>query len=316
MASSPSHLSPEYAELWCQSNFSFLHGASHPEELVAQAKTLGYRSIAITDECSYAGIVRAHLAAKEHNIHLIVGTCTRAQFMLNESEGLTVQLLLLAKNLTGYSAISQLITRARRRSPKGEYTLLQRDLADALPGVIVIIAPDPTQQQATLPSAITWLAKRYIGRLWIGAHLMRCGYQETWLDYLYSLQAITSVPLVAVGHVLMHQRQRKPLQDALTAIAHNGTLDEVRPHLLPNAEHALKSIGELQSLYPEHLLAATITIARQCEFQLTELRYQYPREVVPQHHSPSSYLREVAYEGAHQRFKGQIPHAISQQIDH
>jgi len=303
----------QYAELLCRSNFSFLCGASHPHELIAHTSQLGYSAIAITDECSFAGVVRAHVEAKKLGVHLIIGT----QCAVHTDNALPwIRIALLAKSRIGYAAISELITQARRRSPKGEYLLKQRDLADALPGVICIALPQPDQDQIHYAQHIKWLNKRYMVRLWIGVSLLRQGFDKAWLAHLQTLSAITQVPLVAVGDVLMHKRSRKPLQDTLMAIANNTPVHALGHTIVRNAEQYLRPLSDIAQLYPRQLIVATHTIASQCTFSLDELRYEYPEEIVPQHHTPTSYLVQCTWAGASERFPHGTPPQVKMQIEH
>jgi error-prone DNA polymerase len=201
-----------YAELHCISNFSFLRGASHPEELVAEAARQGYRALAITDECSLAGVVKAHVAAREHGLHLIIG----AEFHLDGE----LLLVLLAPDRRAYTELSGLITLARRRSPKGEYALGLRDfevnarhcLAIWLPGAAAI---EPLQRQGEA------LGTLFAGRLWLGVELLLgAGEQQRYLR-LYQLAARLGLPMVACGGVEMHVARRKALADTLCAIRLN-----------------------------------------------------------------------------------------------
>jgi len=200
-----------YAELHALSNFSFLRGASQPEELVAQAKSLGYCGLALTDECSLAGVVRAHVAAKQHGLPLIIGT------ELNCIDGL--KLVVLATDRASYGAMSRLISKARRASSKGCYALARTDLQDALPGCLVIWLPriDKAVPQRQEEDGC-WLRERFAGRLWIGVELLTSGLDSRRLELLEALGETLELPRVATGDVHMHRRSRRALQDVLTAI--------------------------------------------------------------------------------------------------
>src|SRR5688500_5590130 len=259
---------PDYAELHCLSNFSFLRGASHPGELVERAKALGYRALALTDKCSMAGAVRAHQAAKECGLKLILGT----EVSLQEK----TKLLLLASARQAYGAISSLITAGRRRSKKGAYSLSRADLeAVAGKGVLVLWVPGDDA------GAAPWIKEHFSGDAWIAAEL-HCGPNDA--AKLKELQEISrrwGLPLVAAGDVHMHVRSRRRLQDVLTAVRLGKPLAECGQALYPNAERSLRLRVRLAQLYPEELLAATVAIAARCEFSLDELRYEYPEELVP-----------------------------------
>ncbi|MCE2680272.1 MAG: error-prone DNA polymerase [Burkholderiales bacterium] len=302
-----------YAALQCKSNFSFLEGASHPEELIQAAHELSYRALAVCDECSLAGIVRAHVEAEQKNFHLIIGS----QFnVCNDDASPWLRMLLLVKNRTGYAALSTLITHARRRCEKGQYLLKKRDLADALPGVICIVLPQPEDNPTHTSGALEWLKQRYAGRIWIGCSLLRTGFDDSWLDHLRTLGAIHQTPLVATGDVLMHTPERKPLLDLLTAIRLNNPVENVVAHLKPNAENSLRSQTSLEKTYPAELLQASVDIAAQCSFNLKELRYEYPEEIAPPGMKPSDYLTACTWQGAKQRFPGGVPYQVEGQIQH
>ena len=186
---------PEYAELHCISNFTFLRGASHPQELVERAAALGYAALALTDECSLAGAVRAHVAARDGGLPLILGTELRLE------DGLRV--VLLATDRASYGAISSLIATGRRRSAKGAYSLARADL-EALggSGALVLLLPD----EPALPGQAHWIAERFAGGAWIAAEL-HCGPNDrARLDALRELARASGLPLVAAGDVHMHLR--------------------------------------------------------------------------------------------------------------
>ncbi len=195
-----------YAELHCLSNFSFLRGASHPDELVRRARDQGYRALALTDECSLAGVVRAHAEARNCGLALIVGS----ELALADGP----RLVLLAMNRAGYGDLSRLITRGRRRADKGGYLLRRADLETAATDCLALLLPgaDPDADEAC------WLAALFPGRAWLAVELHRTGGDRARLEALRALAARSGLPLVAAGGVLMHARGRRPLLDVLTAI--------------------------------------------------------------------------------------------------
>src|SRR5512139_1001104 len=197
---------PPYAELHCLSNFTFLRGASHAEELVARAQELDYAALAITDECSLAGAVRAHMAAKEVGLKLIVGSEIR--FV----EGLRV--VLLATNRAGYGNLSALITQGRRSATKGRYALSIDDLRDGLPGCLALLLADPLP---ALEHAQT-IAARFSGRAWLAVELFRSPDDAERIAAASELAAAAVLQLVAAGEVHVHAAERRPMQDTLTAI--------------------------------------------------------------------------------------------------
>ena len=298
-----------YAELHALSNYSFLRGASQPEELIAQAKWLGYRAFALTDECSLAGVVRAHLAAKEHRLPLIVG-----------AELLCVcglKLVVLATTRRGYGALSRLISRSRRDAAKGSYVLARADIEEALGDCLLIWLPRAGGASARRNEDDgRWLRERFADRLWVGVELLTTGLDARRLGALESLGKRFDVPLVAAGDVHMHRRSRRALQDVLTAIRLNTPLHAAGHALFANGERCLRPLGRLRELYPEPLLAETLAIAERCAFNLDELRYEYPEEIVPAGATPTSHLRALTEEGCARRWPAGVPPAVRKTIEH
>ncbi len=285
---------PAYAELHCVSNFSFLRGASHAAELVEQAHALGYAALAITDECSLAGIVRAHVAARQVGLNLIAGS----EITLLDGP----KLVLLATNREGYGNLCELITLGRRVK-KGTYSLCRADLEAGLPGCLALLVPGKRVDE----EHARWLAERFAGRAWIAAEL-HCGPRDkACLAELNALGKTCGLPLAASGDVHMHVRSRRPLQDTLTAIRLGTTVADAGHALFANAERHLRRRIRLAQLYPEALMAETIRIAALCRFSLDELRYEYPQEVVPEGRTPAAYLRELVWEGAAKRYSAGMP---------
>ena len=302
---------PDYAELRCLSNFSFLRGASHPEELVERAKKLGYQALAMVDECSLAGVVRAHVAAKEHRLKLLIGS----QFQVRCDAPFT--LIVLACNLNGYGNLCEFITGLRRASPKGSYRLTLDGIdATALADCVVIAVPDRNNDQDALDTVARWLLQHFTGRCWLGVEQLRRVDDERCLHRLRQSSELTAVPLVAVGDVHMHVRSRKRLQDVLTATRIGKPLTECGFALEPSAEQRLRLRSTLGNLYPPGLLAETLAVAARCDFSLDELRYQYPSEVIPEGETPTSYLRRLTEEGARKRWPQGIPGKWVKQIEH
>ncbi|MBR9813440.1 error-prone DNA polymerase [bacterium] len=284
---------PDYAELHCVSNFSFLRGASHPGELVERAAKLGYRALALTDECSLAGVVRAHEAAKEHTIQLIIG----AEFHLREGP----HCVLLATNRRGYGQLASFITLGRRRSVKGQYDLgfddlLQHDLSDCL----LIWRPDGAGSLHAAHCARA--AQHFAGRMWLGFTRLSPKGQAKQLAAMQALGAQHDIPLVACGDVHMHARSRRALQDTLTAIRLSKPLQELGYALFPNGERHLRPLTRLGKLYPPAFLQQSCAIAGRCNFSLDSLRYEYPHEIVPDGEKPASWLRKLAMRGAQKRY--------------
>ena len=314
-----------YVELHALSNFSFLRGASQPEELVVQAKTLNYAGLALTDECSLAGVVRAHLAAKEHGLPLIIGTelnClepTPAGRPQGEGQDGPSQLkvIVLATHRASYGALSRLISKARRATRKGCYSLTRADLEDALPECLVLWLPrvDKAGLQRQEQDG-RWLRERFTGNLWIGAELTTCGHDARRLEFLETLGKTLQLPCVAAGDVHMHRRSRRALQDVLTAIRLRVPLHTAGYALYPNGERCLRSLQRLRELYPAPFLAQTLAIAERCTFKLDELRYEYPEEIVPPGETPASHLRALTMQGCAYRWPGGAPAAVRENIEH
>jgi error-prone DNA polymerase len=298
-----------YAELHALTNFSFLRGASQPEELVLQAAALGYRSLAITDECSLAGVVRAHVAAKQCGLPLILG----AEFTCTDE----LKFVALATDRASYGALSRLVSRARRATVKGRYALERGDLATALDGCLIIWLPRPGKIE--LPQHDEegrWLRERFAGRLWIGVELLTGGFDARRLQLLEALGNSLDIPRVAAGDVHMHKRSRRALQDVLTAIRLSTPLTAVGYALHPNGERCLRPLPRLQELYPAPLLAQTLAIAERCTFTLDELRYEYPEEIVPPGETPTSHLRALTESGSLKRWPTGVPPAVREGIEH
>ena len=310
MSTSPAQI-PEYAELRCVSNFSFLRGASQPEELVERAKQLGYHALAITDECSVAGIVRAHVAAKKHELSLLIGS----QFQVEC--GFPFTLTVIACNLNGYGNLCQFITKLRRSSEKGTYRLDIDSITGAeLLDCVVVASPKRMSEPAQLEQSAKWVLEQFLGRCWLGVDLIRVLDDEMWLYRLRQVSELTAIPLVAAGDVHFHVRSRKALQDVLTATRVGRPLTECGTDLQPNAELHLRTRIRLAQTYPDDLLAETLNVAARCNFSLEELRYQYPDEVVPDGETAASYLRRITYEGAGRRWPQGISAKVQSQIEH
>ena len=302
---------PNYAELRCVSNFSFLCGASKPEELVERAQALGYSALALVDECSVAGMVRAHVAAKKQGLKLLVGS----QFQVQCDTPFT--LIVLATNLNGYGNLCEFITGLRRTAPKGTYRLgLDGIDAGALNDCLAIGVPDRGCDQVQIDAMARWLLQHFLGRCWLGVEQLRRLDDEMLLHKLRQSSALTAVPLVAVGDVRMHLRSRKPLHDVLTATRIGQPLTACGFALAQNAEQHLRLRSALAQRYPAELLSETLRVAERCSFSLDELRYQYPSEVVPPDETPTSYLRRLTEEGARRRWAAGASVKVRQQLEH
>jgi len=295
---------PDYAELHCVSNFSFLRGASHAEELVARAKELGYTALAITDECSFAGLVRAHVAAKEFGLKLICG----AEIVLADG----MKLVLLAQNRAGYGNLSAIVSLGRRHAEKGSYHLTRGDLMPGIPDCLALwVAPADASSDGG-----RWLAEAFPGRAWIVFERHLAADDAERLAALRALSEATGLPLVAAGDVHMHVRGRRALQDALTALRLKTSVDAAGHALFPNGERCLRPRLRLARLYPEELLAETLCVADQCDFSLDELRYEYPEEIVPAGMTPAQYLRAEVEEGLNRRYADGVSEKVRSLVEH
>ncbi|GAA0856136.1 error-prone DNA polymerase [Aliiglaciecola litoralis] len=282
-----------YAELFCQTNFSFLTGASHPQEMVRQAHFLGYQAIAITDECSVAGVVRAYTEIKDHAlpIKLIVGS----YFELGD----TLRCVLICPNRTAYGELCRIITNARRRSPKGQYSLAQWDLKTVKHCLMLWL---PIGEKEADEEWALWLKKHYAGRLWIGLQRHLVANEQAYLSHCQKLSNLFELPITACGGALMHSANRQPLQHLLTAIKHRTTVAQLGRALQPNAERCLRSQDKLNRLFKRQYVDEAVSIAQQCTFNMRELKYEYPAELIPKGKTPTGYLRELVELGIKKRF--------------
>jgi error-prone DNA polymerase len=297
---------PDYAELHCLSNFSFQRGASHPQELVQRAHALGYTALAITDECSVAGVVRAHGEAKKLGMKLLLG----AEFALDG-----FRLVALARNAQGWGNLCEFITLARREATKGEY-LCSRERSDfsLLDQCEVLLAPAQDLPFDDLCERADWALQRFGRYAWLAAELLLEGEDELWLQTLQQVSDATGLPLVAAGDVHMHARSRKPLQDVMTAVRLGQPVAACGFALESNAERHLRHRMRLASVYPPELLERTLEVSDRCTFSLEEIRYQYPLETVPTGLTPRQALRRFTLEGARQRYPQGIPWRVRKQL--
>ena len=301
------------------SNFSFQRGASHPAELVVQAYRLGYRGLALTDECSVAGVVRAHMALKDYQAmleeaHLQEGVRYQREFHFLPGSAFALpgcQLVVLPHDLAGWGQLCELISHARRHQgvAKGDYHVDWADAWELLTDCEVLCvpqrhpAPDEADQRATLRR----LRMLFGTRLWLAVELVGAADDALWLQRLGQLSALTRVPMVAAGGVLMHARSRKMLQDVLTAVRLKKTVDACGFALEPNAERRLRPRVTLWQVYPDALLAATETVRQRCRFDLGEIAYRYPRETLPPGLTPTQALRRLTLQEARERYPQRMP---------
>jgi error-prone DNA polymerase len=325
-----------YAELHSLSAFSFRRSAAQPAELVEQAARLGYRALALTDECSMAGVVRAHEAARECGLSLIVGT----ELFLDNG----LHLVLLAPTQVAYTQICRLITTARRRAGKGGYRVVQEDLEEGLDEVLVIWKPDgrwsvvsgqwsensSSTSDFRLPTSdprppttdhrppttdssqqIAQHLKHLFGpRLWLGATRLLVPGEKAWFRELEALGKRHGIPRLACGDVRMPTRSRRALLDVLTSLHENRPLAECGLALSANGERHLRPVTTLEKLYPPEWLAETVGVAERCEFSLDKLDYHYPRELAPAPLTPAQHLRRLTLEGLRVRYGESPPEKV------
>ena len=286
MASFPER-PPHYAELQVTTNFSFLRGASHPDELVLSAAALGHQAIAITDRNSFAGIVRAHHAAKEVGVRLVVGC------RLDLRDG--TSLLAYPEDRDAYGRLTRLLTLGKRRAPKGECHLDYADVVAHGEGQIVVILS---------PETAARIAADFRSRAYLAAHHLYRGDDMRRLARLAALGEAAGLPLVALNDVLYHRPERRPLQDVLTCIREGCTIGEAGYRLAANAERHLKLPEEMARLFRGHedAVERSLEIAERCRFSLDELRYEYPEEPVPKGMTPQQRLAALTWQGAAERF--------------
>ena len=298
-----------YAELQVTSNFSFLRGASHPEELVERAHALGHRALALTDRNTLAGVVRAHHAARELELRFIPG----ARLDLEDGPSL----LCLPVSRKGYGSLARLITRGRRRAPKGACRLHRADVVEAA-GEQVFIAVPPEVPGPGFAERLAWYRERLATPLYLAATRVHRGNDVRRLATLASLSKAERVPLVATGDVRQHVPERRRLHDLLTCIRERRTIDAAGWRLAANAERHLKSPAKMAGLFRDHprALANAVEIAERCRFSLAELRYEYPEEVVGEGRTPQRELEVLTWEGAARRYPEGVPAKVGEALEH
>ena len=303
---------PAYAELHCLSDFSFLRGAASAEELFLRAVQCGYEALAITDECSLAGIVRGLEASRATGLPLVVGS----EFALTCG----LRFVLLVETPAGYTRLCELITIARRAARKGEYRLAREDVARVVAvrpdesagcGLFALwlpaVNPDTSQGQ--------WLHALLGERAYLAVELHREQDDAARLAQLLVLASRLGMAPVAAGDVHMDVRRRRVLQDTMTAIRHGMPLADCGAHLFRNGEHHLRTRRALGNIYPHDLLDAAVRLARRCTFRMDEVRYAYPAELVPAGHIPASWLRALTEKGLRERWPNGVPASVAAQVE-
>lgn len=324
-----SDLLPEYSELHCISNFSFQRGASHPQELVRRAYNLGYSGLAITDECSVAGVVRAWSGWREFREYVerldaqSPGTPRLRPFHLmygSEFDMGDGRIVALARDLEGWGGLCEFITAARMIAPKGEYEVgWETSDFSLLRGCEVLFAPrrdaaggfDPD----ALVSRLRWLKEMFEGHAWLAVELPHAIEDDLWLSLMRTAGRESGVTLLASGDVHMHVRSRKPVQDVLTAVRLGKPVAECGTALQGNAEKHLRHRSRLAESFPSDLLKATLEVQRRCRFDITAVQYNYPLETVPAGMTPAEGMRKLAFEGAAHRYPDGIPGKVHRLLE-
>jgi error-prone DNA polymerase len=306
-----------YAELHCKTNYSFLEGASHADELAATAKAHGYHALAVTDHDSLAGVVRAHVAAKEHKLKLIVG----AELHLTDAPPVVVW----APDRRAYGRLCRLLTVGRRRAEKGSCELAFADLAAHADGLIAAVLhprPDgrgsPMNPGRQAGGEIQRFHDLFGDRAYLLAELFRGPDDARRLADLQHLSRATGLPLLAANDVHYHLPSRLPLHDVLTAIRTGTTVATAGDALFPNAERHLRPIAEIAAAFAAApgAVARTVEVADRCTFNLDELRYEYPEELVPSGRTPVEYLAELTWHGAAEKYPAGVPDKVRRLVEH
>ncbi|MDZ4737539.1 MAG: error-prone DNA polymerase [Rhodospirillaceae bacterium] len=306
---------PAYAELACISNFSFLRGASHPEELIEQAHELGLKALALADINSFAGVVRAHQQARESGFAFIPAV----RLELDDKAAV----IALPTDRAAYGRLSRLITLGRRRAPKGECRLSFADMLAHGAGQIFIVLSLPPLEEKAAPDSVDAdrlraLVESFPGSVYLAAWHRLQGDDRRRIAARATLASETGAPLVAVGDALYHTAGRRELHDLVTCIREHVVIDAAGHRLEPNAERHLKNPGEMARLFADHpeALAHSVEIAARCRFSLNELRYEYPRELTQEGRTPQQELEHLTALGARDRYPQGVPDKVAQTIRH
>ena len=296
-----------YVPLWCKSNYSFLEGASTPEELVATAGRLDLPALGLTDRDGLYGVVRAHLEAKKLGVKLIIGS----QITVKRAGSGTI--LLLAQDRSGYSNLCRIISAGRLRSPKGSCLVNWEEICGRAAGLIALWDGKG--------KAAADLFDAFSNRLYLLVPRHRRAEEASAEAGLLRNASRFRLPLVAATEVLYHDVARKNLQDVLTCIRSNNTLDQAGRRLRPNGQHALKSAADFRALYNDLLevdpgiLRRSLEIAGRCSFSLDEIQYRYPSEDLPDGQTSGQWLRQLTFQGAEQRYGENIPSKVRRQLE-
>jgi len=304
-----------YVELQVTSNFSFLRGASHPDELVDRAHTLGHRAIAVTDRNTMAGIVRAHAATKDKDIRLIPAC------RLDLQDG--PSLLAYPTDLEAYARLSALLTTGNRRTQKGQCELYKADVYPASAGMIFIVVPpeslnDDFDFNKAFYAAIKEYKQHLGAQLYIAASRYYNGWDAKRLFRIHQIELQLKIPMVATNDVEYHDHARRQLHDVLVCIREKCTIQTAGFHLKANAEQHLKEQREMVRLFLQYpkAISRTLEIAEACRFSLNQLRYVYPHEITPEGRTPLEEITRLAWQGAADMYNGEVPDKIKGNIEH
>ncbi len=330
---------PDYAELCVTTNFTFLTGASHPEEMVTRAAELGLAAVAITDRNSLAGVVRAYSALKHLKEEAAEAVKVRSRHKIDSSSRQEVgtpkqiarpQAMRLPKLIVGcrlvlrdcpadwvalprdraaYQRLTRLLTLGKRRAEKGACHLDLRDLLQGAEGMILIAIPKASLRACR--DVLQQVQRRYPGHVFLGAAPRYDGSDQAYLNACATLAQRCATPMVAVGDVLMHRGSRRQLADVLTCMREHITIDQIGTRALPNAERRLKGHGDMARLFHHHPAAIhrTAEIAARCSFCLSELSYEYPDEIADGE-APQARLERLAKEGLKRRYPQGAPDRV------
>ena len=308
----------QYVELHCKSNFSFLEGASHPDELVQRASALGYRGLAITDRASVAGVVRGFAPAKELGLQFIVGA------EIHPAD--CPPMVLWPTDRAAYGRMCRLISRGRMRAEKGNCHLQWSDVCQWSDGIIAGLLPtadhikEQKESSATSLPEFTHTKFREVfeSRAFLVCEVHHGVDDNLAIERFRQQSRDHEIPLVAAGNVHYHSAARMALHDTITAIRNKTTINNVHPQRFENSQHHLQNLQEIESSFRQapEAIEATIEIADQCRFQLNELRYEYPTEIAPPGMTPIEHLRRLAWQGAKQRWPESVPEEVIDQLRH
>ena len=299
-----------YAPLWCKSNYSFLEGASHPEELVQRCHQYGLPALALTDRDGVYGAVRAHVEARQIGLHLIIGS----QITIDDGSSIVI----LAQNREGYANLCRLITKGRLRCAKGESKVSWEEVCQHAGGTIGLLGAESPLNWGERPvDPVGELHECFGDRLYGLVSRHRIAEEVAQESRLRRRADRYHLPLVAATEVLYHCRSRRMLQDVLTCIRHTVTLSEAGTRLKVNAEHDIKTTEEFSALFQDDPLlpGRTVEIAERCTFSLDEIQYRYPSESLPDGNTSAQWLRHLTFEGARGRYGGLVPTRVKNQLE-